>query len=115
MYLRILRILDFYSALTTKRPYREAYSPHSAISIMLSRVGIEISSKVFSVFISHMTLYPPGSIVVLNDNMIGEVIDVNINSPLQPRVVIFGNTEGKDIAPHIIRLSIGHNFIKLAI
>jgi hypothetical protein len=46
-------------------------------------------------FLNYITPYPPGSMVLLNNNEVGRVVHVNEGLPLRPVVEIIYDSEGK--------------------
>ncbi len=51
---RILAIADSYDALTSKRTYRDAYSPGEAVNIMKKEDGSKFDSKLLDIFMSRI-------------------------------------------------------------
>ena len=45
-----------------------------------------------------MGVYPPGSIVQLNDERFAMVVSVNSSRPLKPRIIVFDSRVAKDDA-----------------
>jgi len=85
---RIVAIADIYDALTTDRPYREAYNPRSALKLMSERMSADLDPALFACFRSIMGLYPIGSEVVLSDGRTGTVINRYATDPERPSVLI---------------------------
>ncbi|MCS7254428.1 MAG: GAF domain-containing protein [Armatimonadota bacterium] len=56
---RIIAVADVFDALTSNRPYRDAYKPEDAIKMMHSEVGKHFDPKVFDAF---MRAYEKGKI-----------------------------------------------------
>ena len=50
LYARIISIVDFFDALTTKRSYHEVVSPQCAIDVMRGTVGKKIDPHLFEAF-----------------------------------------------------------------
>ena len=48
---------DVFDALTTKRPYKEAYSNERAIKIMTQGRGAHFDPKLFDIFLSNLSLF----------------------------------------------------------
>ena len=55
---RILTVADVYDALTTTRPYRQAFSPEEALKIMSAESGTHFDPQVLSVFLDAMREKP---------------------------------------------------------
>ncbi|OGR40331.1 MAG: two-component system response regulator [Desulfovibrionales bacterium GWA2_65_9] len=54
---RICAVADVFDALTTKRPYKEAYSNERAIKIMTQGRGAHFDPKLFDIFLSNLSLF----------------------------------------------------------
>lgn len=80
---RILSVVDVYDALVTNRPYRNELSPVEALSIMQNMSG-HFDQEVFSAFVSCLVLFPVGSVVLLSNGALCEVIAQNDGNPLRP-------------------------------
>lgn len=55
LFAKIVSISDIFSALTTKRPYKEAYSSFEALSIMKKHMIDDLDKKLFIEFIQFMS------------------------------------------------------------
>ncbi len=75
---RILAVVDVYDALTSEKAYRDAYPVHEAIEMMLSWGEELFDLEVLNIFLESVSAYPIGSLVLLNNNESGLVVD---NSP----------------------------------
>lgn len=64
---RILRVVDTYDSMTSKRPYRKPYQPADVMEYIMARTGLEFDPRVVSVMSSQFCIYPIGSEVVLSD------------------------------------------------
>ena len=51
---RILRVVDSYCALTTKRPYREAFDPLDAEQIIAEQAGIELDPTIVQILLEYL-------------------------------------------------------------
>lgn len=92
---RIVAIAETYDALITDRIYRKRVMPHEAIEIIVALGRTQFDSEIVEVFTRNVPPYPVGTEVVLNNSMIGVVIDVNKSFPTRPIIRItrdeFGN------------------------
>lgn len=93
---RLSALADVYSALTSKRPYRNAKSPATALSIMESMQadGPHFDPDLFDKFKSLILPFPVGQNVVLSDGSEGVVCGVDSDSPRKPNVrILYRNGE----------------------
>jgi len=51
---RILRVVDSYCALTTERPYREAFDPLDAEQIIAEQAGIELDPTIVQILLEYL-------------------------------------------------------------
>jgi HD-GYP domain-containing protein (c-di-GMP phosphodiesterase class II) len=70
---QMLQICDVFEALCSARPYKEAYTPRKAFSIMLGMTG-KLNPELLAYFIKTTGLHPMGSIVKLASGAIGQVV-----------------------------------------
>lgn len=71
---RIICIADRFDAVTTARSYRErTMTPHEGVHYLMTRSGTDFDPLVVKLFIDTVGLYPPGTLVGLDDGRIGVV------------------------------------------
>jgi len=63
---KIVAIADVYDALTSIRPYKKAYKPHIAYTIMMFHSEGQFDVNILKKFFAHVALYPNGTIVKTN-------------------------------------------------
>ena len=68
---------------------RPAMTPHEALSLMYAHRRAQFDNVTLSQFIRTMGVYPPGTIVRMNNEMTGMVVSVNTHKPLRPNVLIY--------------------------
>ncbi|MBR5337365.1 MAG: HD-GYP domain-containing protein [Lachnospiraceae bacterium] len=94
---RIIHVADVFDALTSKRPYKDAYSPGDASEFLMSSCGTLFDREVVEIFLGYVPIYPKGSTVILSDKrraIVAENIKFNI---LRPRVIIEDTGEELDL------------------
>jgi HD-GYP domain-containing protein (c-di-GMP phosphodiesterase class II) len=96
-YARIVTASDIYDALTADRVYRKRDMPHMAAEYIVANSSVLIDPDIANVFIKNITVYPEGSIVLLNTGEIGCVIEANNNMSLRPRVKIIARKDGPPV------------------
>jgi HD-GYP domain-containing protein (c-di-GMP phosphodiesterase class II) len=94
-YARIVGLMDAYEALTTKRVYKEVLLPYEALREIIIKSGKFYDSNLVRTFIESVSIYPIGSLVLLNNNEIGIVVNSNIEKILRPIVKILFNSKGE--------------------
>ncbi|MDR2198477.1 MAG: hypothetical protein LBR53_03285 [Deltaproteobacteria bacterium] len=63
---RILAAADQYDALTSVRPWRGPYDPHSALRLLLRDAGLKLDPVILKVLVDVLGSHPPGSVLVLD-------------------------------------------------
>lgn len=99
VYARIVTICDAFVAMTKKRSYRDEHLSYHAMSNILIGSGKKFDPLIVKVFLSNMAIYPVGSIVQLNNDMIGKVISANPELPLRPKISVLINEKGERVVP----------------
>lgn len=88
VYSRMVSVVDVYDALTTRRAYRRAETPNQALQVILKDAGSHFDPDVVRVFIGMMGIYPPGSLLELEDGMKALVVErVEPGQPLSGLLV----------------------------
>lgn len=83
--LKILHIVDVYSALTLKRPYKDALPAQEALQILMQDVK-KYDKGILYDFIEALSIYPEDAIVLLSDHTTAIIKQVDNQSPILPNV-----------------------------
>jgi HD-GYP domain-containing protein (c-di-GMP phosphodiesterase class II) len=98
---KILSISDAIESQISFRAYRERRSSYNAIKEILKNNDNSFDNRYLEAFINVFSIYPPGTLVQLNNNSIGTVYSVVPYFPLKPQVKIiideFGDKTNKEI------------------
>lgn len=99
LYARILSIADVYDALSSTRPYRNAWSPRKIFDYLTSCSASHFDPDLLTAFLHCVSAYPVGTVVHLSD---GSTAVIKKNSPgftLRPviRFITPPAKAGKDI------------------
>ena len=95
---RIIAIADFYDALVRPRVYnRFPYVSEKILGIMLERSGKDFDPAVVKVFINMIGVFPLGTLVLLNTNEMGIVIQIEEETELidRPKVCLLYYSDGE--------------------
>src|SRR5437867_4361216 len=87
---RIVTIADVYDAMTTQRPWRNAFMPDEALGMMSREANRRFDPALMKVFVNTLGLYPVGTLVRLDSGDLG--------------IVIYGGGEGERLNRPIISL-----------
>lgn len=98
---QLVTIADVYDSHCNKRTAVDCLTPYEALSHMFSRQKSAFDETLLATFIRYMGIYPPGTIVRLNDESIGIVISMNPADRLKPNVMLYDPEIPKKDAPII--------------
>ncbi|MFZ5483072.1 MAG: HD-GYP domain-containing protein [Pseudomonadota bacterium] len=86
---RIVAIANCFDNLCNQVNPAKSFTPYEAVSHMFAKLRKQFDPNALSVFIHSMGVYPPGTVVQLNDQLWGMVVSVNVRQPLKPVVLIY--------------------------
>jgi HD-GYP domain-containing protein (c-di-GMP phosphodiesterase class II) len=89
MLTRIITIVNRYDNLCNGFNMRRGLSPHQAVSLMFSKEKARYDSQVLNTFISCLGVYPPGTVVRLEDQRLAVVTSVNRENLAKPNVLVY--------------------------
>lgn len=101
LFARICAIADVYDALTTDRPYRVAMTAYEAMKIITAGIDNHFDPQILQAFVRKFSLFPAGSLVLLNDSSIGLVLKNNQTSVIRPVIKIVVDSSGKRVAERL--------------
>lgn len=85
---RIIAIVDAYDAMTASRCYAPAIPTTQALKVIYKDRGTHFDERLAIAFIKSVGLYPPGSLVVLKNAMVGLVLETNKRLKHLPKVIL---------------------------
>ncbi len=86
---KLVSIANSYDNHCNKRNPADSLTPYEALSYMFSRQKDALDQKLLSAFIKCLGIYPPGTVVQLNNGAIGMVIAINPEDQLRPNVLLY--------------------------
>jgi putative nucleotidyltransferase with HDIG domain len=89
MLTRIISIVNRYDNLCNGFGLPRGLSPHQAVSLMYAKEKGRYDTQVLSTFISCLGVYPPGTLVRLEDERLAVVTSVNRDSLARPNVLVY--------------------------
>ena len=84
LYTKILHVADVYDALTSKRPYKQPYSPYEASEYLMGACDMMFDREVVLAFLRYVPLFPKGTTVRLSDGRDAIIYDNTGNRNLRP-------------------------------
>jgi putative nucleotidyltransferase with HDIG domain len=98
---RIVALVNRYDNLCNAANPAHSITPHEALSRLFAQSRSKFDETLLSGFIKMMGIYPPGSVVQLNDERYAMVMTVNAAHPLKPRVLVYEAGVAADEALHV--------------
>lgn len=86
---RIVSVVNRYDNLCNGSTSGHGLSPHQAVSSMYSKERNWFDPKVLTTLITNLGVYPPGTVVQLDDDRIAVVISINPSDLLKPNVLVY--------------------------
>ena len=108
LFSKIVKVVDFFDAITTKRVYRtKVYTRSEALSLMLEQAASEFNPVILKAFINLMGAFPIGSLVVLSTGELAIVFELNPDPKLvlRPSVKLITDTAGNKIDGDVVDLT----------
>ena len=101
----IAGIVDTFTALTSKRAHEEPISIHTALTRLQHHAGRLFNEGLVEEFIQYVGIYPVGTLVELNTEEVGVVVNQNRVRRLKPTVMILLDKEHQPLRyPQLINL-----------
>jgi len=100
LFSKIVKIVDYFDALTTKRVYRaKVFTRAEALSLMLEQSGTEFNPVVLKTFVSLMGVFPIGTLAALDTGELAVIVDLNPEArfAMRPRVKLITDREGNRV------------------
>ena len=108
LFARMGAICDVYDAITSSRPYKEAWDPSDSLTRMAKWEG-HFDPKIFHAFVKSVGIYPLGSLVKLHSGRLGVVIEQHPGNLTRPVLRVFFSTKSNAAIPmQVLDLSRNH-------
>lgn len=86
---RIVCLVNAYDNLCNPVDPKRALTPHEALSLIYGQRRAHFDPTVLTTFVRSVGIYPPGTVVALNNGTLGMVVSVNSSRPLKPTVLVY--------------------------
>ena len=86
---RIVTVCNTYDKLCNPRNSAVALTPKSALALMYTRYQEKLDKHLVERFIRTMGIFPPGTVVKLNDGKIGMVVAADSRDLLKPELLLY--------------------------
>jgi len=106
LYAKMGAVCDVYDAITSNRPYKNGWEPAESIRKMAEWSNGHFDPVIFQAFVKSIGIYPVGSLVMLESDRLGVIIEQTEKSLLTPKVKVFFSIKANArIVPEILDLS----------
>ena len=105
---RMAAIVDVYDAITSDRCYHKGMTAHTALKKMMEWSTTHFDPGLFQQFVKSVGIYPIGTLVRMENHLLGVVLEPNREEPLYPVVaVVFDTVSRKRLSPvRVVNLKI---------
>lgn len=100
---RILALVEAYDQLCNPNNPADAMTPYGALSYLFASERKKYDGQTLNLLIKSLGVYPPGSIVLLNDGVYGVVVSVNPQKLLRPLIMLYDRRAERAV-PNILDL-----------
>ena len=105
LFARMGAVCDVYDAITSNRPYKSGWDPSESLARMASWKG-HFDPAIFQAFVRSLGIYPTGSLVRLQSQLVAIVVEQNPGSLVLPVVKAFFSLKSQmPVAPRRIDLA----------
>ena len=104
LYAKMGAVCDVYDAITSNRPYKNGWDPAESLRKMAEWSKGHFDNIIFHAFVKSIGIYPIGSLVKLESDHLGVIIDQTGKSLLLPVVKVFFSIKSNCRIPHQIMI-----------
>ncbi len=99
LFSRIVQVADSYEAGTSIRPFKGSKLPDQVLAEMIRQSGRAFDPVIMKAFVHTLSIYPVGSVVLLDTGEIAVVFESNSDDLARPKVKVAVDEDGKTIDP----------------
>lgn len=94
---QLVQVIDFYEAVTAKRPYKKPFPPEWAAHLMMNDAGTLFNPLCVDTFLRFFGVYPPATRVRLDNGCTGWALNTNPDDPFRPMVRMTHGPDGEPL------------------
>ena len=84
----VVSLVNVYDNLNNPNSSMLSLTPHEAMSILFAQRKLQFEAETLQAFVKLMGVYPPGSLIQLNDDRFAMVVSANATRPHKPSVLV---------------------------
>lgn len=110
-YAKAVQVADIYEAFSTQRPHRPPLAPYAAAAnlVRMAKIGL-IAREFVRAFITYLSAYPVGSLVLLSDDSVAKVINGNEHEFALPQITVVASPSGRLLKrTEMYQIDLGHD------
>jgi HD-GYP domain-containing protein (c-di-GMP phosphodiesterase class II) len=92
-------IADVYDAMRSQREYQEAFPTDRILAVLKRNDGTQFDQHLVRRFVQLMGIYPPGTLVALEDGRLAVVTAIHAPQPERPQVRLLFEADGSPAPP----------------
>jgi putative nucleotidyltransferase with HDIG domain len=100
VFAKMVGVVDTYDAITSSRVYDKGRASMQALQIIHRNKGTQFDAELAVEFIRMIGVYPPGSIVELENDEVGIVVANQKTNKLRPIILLVRDADKKPITPY---------------
>lgn len=100
LFAKMVGLVDTYDAITSSRVYDKGRASMKALQIIHANKGSQFDEKLALEFIRMVGIYPPGSIVEMENGEIGIVVANTKDNKLKPIVLMVRDSDKQPVTPY---------------
>jgi len=106
LFSRIVAVVDCFDAMTAHRAYRRhAFTPYESLHMMITENVEKFDPIILKAFIHTVGMYPAGTVVLLDTNEIGIVVEPSPHDIFRPKVKLLRDRERRPVEGGVVDLN----------
>jgi putative nucleotidyltransferase with HDIG domain len=107
LFSRIIAITDCFDAMTAHRSYqKDPFTPYEALHYMTTKLSERFDTTLLKVFVRTVGIYPPGTVVKLNNGYVALVISPSLREVALPSIQMLRDPEGQTCSADRVALDV---------